>query len=152
MWEPQPLAILRASTACTGITLPSLYIIISSQRHIQASGKRKSYPCNRPWRPVGLWDVEAPTFSGQSAHRWWWGCRPYATASRSLPGLRFLVLISIKGWVDHRAIVRLEVLDQLKDSILSSGIEPETFRVLTESPNISLSPARKALNPFTYTV
>jgi hypothetical protein len=23
----------------------------------------KSYPCNRPWRPIGLWDVEAPTFS-----------------------------------------------------------------------------------------
>jgi hypothetical protein len=23
MWEPRPLAILRASTACTGITLPS---------------------------------------------------------------------------------------------------------------------------------
>jgi hypothetical protein len=25
MWEPQPLATLRASTACTGITLPYLY-------------------------------------------------------------------------------------------------------------------------------
>jgi hypothetical protein len=23
----------------------------------------KIYLCNRPWRPVGLWDVEAPTFS-----------------------------------------------------------------------------------------
>jgi hypothetical protein len=22
-----------------------------------------SYPCNRPWRPIGLWDAEAPTFS-----------------------------------------------------------------------------------------
>jgi hypothetical protein len=21
------------------------------------------YPCNRPWKPIGLWDVEAPTFS-----------------------------------------------------------------------------------------
>jgi hypothetical protein len=27
MWEPQPLATLRASTACTGITLP-LHICI----------------------------------------------------------------------------------------------------------------------------
>jgi hypothetical protein len=25
-----------------------------------------------------LWDVEAPTFSIQSAHRWRWGCQPYA--------------------------------------------------------------------------
>jgi hypothetical protein len=23
---------------------------------------RWSYPCNRPWRPVRLWDVETPTF------------------------------------------------------------------------------------------
>jgi hypothetical protein len=23
---------------------------------------KKNYPCNRPWRPIGLWDVEAPTF------------------------------------------------------------------------------------------
>jgi hypothetical protein len=22
----------------------------------------KSYPCNRPWRPIWLWDVEAPIF------------------------------------------------------------------------------------------
>jgi hypothetical protein len=29
-----------------------------------------SYPCNRPWRPIGLWDVGAPTFSRQSAHSW----------------------------------------------------------------------------------
>jgi hypothetical protein len=27
-----------------------------------------SYPCNRPWRPTVLWDVEAPTFSRISAH------------------------------------------------------------------------------------
>jgi hypothetical protein len=33
----------------------------------------ESYLCNRPWRPIGLWDVEAPTFSRQSAHRWRWG-------------------------------------------------------------------------------
>jgi hypothetical protein len=24
---------------------------------------KSSYTCNRPWRPTGLWDVEAPTFS-----------------------------------------------------------------------------------------
>jgi hypothetical protein len=29
-----------------------------------------SYPCNRPWRPIGLWEVEALTFSRQSTHRW----------------------------------------------------------------------------------
>jgi hypothetical protein len=27
--------------------------------------KDKAIPVNRPWKPVGLWDVE-----GQSTHRW----------------------------------------------------------------------------------
>jgi hypothetical protein len=39
---------------------------------------RYSYSCNRPWRPISLWDVEAPTFSRQSPHRWRWGCQPYS--------------------------------------------------------------------------
>jgi hypothetical protein len=30
----------------------------------------RSYLHNRPWRPIGLWDVEDPTMSGQSAHKW----------------------------------------------------------------------------------
>jgi hypothetical protein len=42
---------------------------------------KKNYTCNRPWRPIGLWDVEAPTFSRQSAHRWRWGCQPHAPAT-----------------------------------------------------------------------
>jgi hypothetical protein len=29
-----------------------------------------------PWRPIGLWDFEVPTFSRQSAHRWRWGIQP----------------------------------------------------------------------------
>jgi hypothetical protein len=40
-----------------------------------------------------LWEVEAPTFSRQSAHRWRQGCQPYAPAAFYPPG-RFLVLIS----------------------------------------------------------
>jgi hypothetical protein len=39
------------------------------------------YPCKSPWRPIGLWDGEAPTFSRQSDHRWRWGCQPYAPAA-----------------------------------------------------------------------
>jgi hypothetical protein len=27
-----------------------------------------SNPRNRPWRPIGLWDVKDPTLSRQSAH------------------------------------------------------------------------------------
>jgi hypothetical protein len=28
-----------------------------------------NYPCNRKWRPIGLRDVDDPTFSRQSVHR-----------------------------------------------------------------------------------
>jgi hypothetical protein len=49
-------------------------------------------------------------------------------ARSSLPPGRFLVLISVEGWVDPRAIVRLEGLGQLKNPMTSSGIEPATFQ------------------------
>jgi hypothetical protein len=63
--------------------------------------------------PIGLWDVEA--FSRQSAHRWRWGCQPYAPAALYTPG-RFLVLISVRSWVNLRAIVRLGGFFSIKKS------------------------------------
>jgi hypothetical protein len=70
------------------------------------SYSKESCTCNRLWRSIGLWGVEVPTFSTQSSHRQRWGCQPYAPAAL-YPQERFLVLISVKGWVDPRVIVRL---------------------------------------------
>jgi hypothetical protein len=53
----------------------------------------ESYPSNRLWRPIRLWDIEDPTFSRQLAHVWQWGCQLYALITLYPPqifyGIRF---------------------------------------------------------------
>jgi hypothetical protein len=66
--------------------------------------------------------------SRQSAHRWWWGCQPYAPAALCPPG-RFVVLISVRGWVDPRATMRLEGLGKLQQ-YTSSRLDPATFQLV----------------------
>jgi hypothetical protein len=55
-------------------------------------------------------------------------------ARRPLPPGRFLVPISVRGWVDPRATVRLEGLGQLK-KFTSTGLEPATFRLVPQCLN-----------------
>jgi hypothetical protein len=76
--------------------------------------KRKSYPCNRPWKSYR--DITRQGLNvflkigSQTAVR-----LPALCAGRALPVRRFLVLISVGDWVDPRATVRLEGLCQLKN-------------------------------------
>jgi hypothetical protein len=41
--------------------------------------------------------------------------------------IEILILISVRGGVEHSAIVRLEGIGQLKNPMTSSGIEPASF-------------------------
>jgi hypothetical protein len=64
---------MRGHTHTESNVISQAYFIFSKEER-----RLKNYSCNRPWRPAGLWDVEASTFSRKSAHRWRWGCQPYA--------------------------------------------------------------------------
>jgi hypothetical protein len=56
-------------------------------------------------------------------------------ADSSLPPGRFLVLISARGCGDPRAIVLLKGLGQLKNPMISSGIEPMTSLLVAQCLN-----------------
>jgi hypothetical protein len=62
---------------------------------------------------------------------------PALRSGRPLPPGRFMVLISVRGWVDLRAIMRLDGLGQLENP-MTSGIEPATFRFVVPQPSMLL--------------
>jgi hypothetical protein len=93
---------------------------------------RYSFPCNRPYRPIG-WDVEASTFSRRSAYRWRWSCQPYVSAVRYCPR-RFLTLIPFRSWVDPqgqsgarqtRSIKKSNEIGNRTRSLLACRIMPQ---------------------------
>jgi hypothetical protein len=82
-----------ASNRLHGVTAHKISAFVPTDER----SSNTTIPVNKPWSPTGLWDVEAPTFSSQSAHRWRWGYslarRPPFTPTK-IPGTHFCQRLS----------------------------------------------------------
>ena len=89
----------------------------------------KRYPITGPDRPWGFQEVEAPRFQDNRHMKVVRLSAP--CGGRLYPQEVFLVLISVRGWVDPGALVR-PGLCQRKIPMTPSGIEPATILVVAQ--------------------
>jgi hypothetical protein len=102
-------------------TTPWLSMALSSGKLVlnHPRYKKQSCPRNRPWRPIGLWDVEDPTLSRRLAHRQMVVRLSALRTGQALLPETFSVLATHLCWrlSEPQGLVQSEGLSKLKKCI-----------------------------------
>jgi hypothetical protein len=102
------------------------------RREVKVKVKQSHYRHGQAHKVRGAWGSQ---ISRQSADEGDKVVSPTHRPPLPPPQEIFLVLISVRGWVNLRAIVRPERLCQWKIPVTPSGMEPATFRLVAQCLN-----------------